>query len=394
MRVTYICADPGVPVFGHKGSSIHVQSVIRGLRRRGDTVQLLCARAGGLAPPDLADVPVNPLPRIRHADAGQRERGLLAANAELADILRGLGPQDLVYERYSLWSQAGMAHALARGIPSVLEVNAPLIDEQATHRTLVHRAAADSVARAVMNDAGTVVAVSEPVAAWARAKVVARPAPVYVVPNGVDTDRIRPVAGAAPRSGFTVGFVGTLKPWHGVDTLLQAFAGGLAATPAARLLLVGDGPEAPRLRALADRLGIGDRVEMTGAVDHVEVARHLQRMDVAVAPYPDSPDAYFSPLKLYEYLAAGLPIVASAVGQAATLLGDGTDALLVPPGDVPALAERLVRLRDDAALRARLGSAARRTAVQRHTWDSAVRRILMLAGMEAHADTDIAGKAA
>ncbi len=133
---------------------------------------------------------------------------------------------------------------------------------------------------------------------------------------------------------------------------------------------------------------------MTGPVDHVEVARHLQRMDVAVAPYPDSPDAYFSPLKLYEYLAAGLPIVASAVGQAATLLGDGTDALLVPPGDVSALAERLVRLRDDAALRARLGSAARRTAVQRHTWDSAVRRILMLAGMEAHADTDIAGKAA
>lgn len=382
MRVAYICADPGVPVFGHKGSSVHVQSVIRGLHRRGATVQLLCARTGGSAPADLADVPVHALPRIRHADAAQRERGLLSANTELAWALRRLGALDLVYERYSLWSRAGMAFALAHGIPSVLEVNAPLIDEQARHRSLVHRGAAETVARAVLNDAGTVVAVSDPVATWAAARVVARPGAVQVVPNGVDTDRIRPARRASQAAGFTVGFVGTLKPWHGVETLVHAFAAGVATTPADRLLLVGDGPEAARLYALAHRLGIGDNLEMTGAVDHTQVAGHLQRMDVAVAPYPESPDAYFSPLKLYEYLAAGLPIVASAVGQATDVLDDGANALLVPPGDIPTLAARLARLRDDAALRARLGNAARRTAVQRHTWDAAVRRILTLAGLD------------
>ncbi|MBA2389353.1 MAG: glycosyltransferase family 4 protein [Geodermatophilaceae bacterium] len=390
MRVAYICADPGVPVFGHKGSSIHVQSVVRGLRRQGATVELVCARTDGSAPPDLADVPIHRLPQVRHADAEQRERGLLAANAQLANALHLLGPVDLVYERYSLWSRAGMDHALTNGTSSVLEVNAPLIEEQAAHRTLVHRDAAETVARSVIGAARTVVAVSEPVAAWARGKAGSARTPVYVVPNGVDTDRIRPADPAARRTGFKVGFVGTLKPWHGVHTLLRAFATGFAGQADAGLLLVGDGPESARLRLLADQLGIGDQVELTGSVDHAGVATQLHRMDVAVAPYPDSPEAYFSPLKLYEYLAAGLPIIASAVGQATGVLGDGRNAVLVPPGDVPALAGQLMRLRDDEDLRTRLGAAARSSAVQHHTWDAAVRRILSLAGAEP-AEAEVAG---
>lgn len=386
MRVAYVCADPGVPVFGRKGASVHVQEVLRSLRRRGAQVHLLCARTGGEPPPDLAGVPVHALPRIRNADPAQRERDLIGANPALLWALDRIGPVDLVYERYSLWSSAGMAYAARSAAAGVLEVNAPLIDEQVRHRALVHRGAAETVALAAMADATAIVTVSEPVADWVRAKVTRT---VYVVPNGVNVDRIRPAA-PGPRPGFTVGFVGTLKPWHGVDLLVRALARVAGTDRGWRLLLVGDGPQAASLRELAATLGVADLVEMTGAVDPADIPAYLHQMDVAVAPYPECPDMYFSPLKLYEYLAAGLPVIASAIGQVRGVLTDGVDGLLVPAGDIEALAGALAELRADPARRTALGAAARRTAVERHTWDAAVEQILQVAGLSLAAAAGVA----
>src|SRR5688572_13685561 len=135
-RIAYICADTGVPVFGKKGSSIHVQEVIRALRRRGAQVQLFAARLGGDPPDDLRDLVVHTLPCPDNRDCAERERASQQANAILAGLLQKAGPFDFVYERYSLWSFAGMDHALATRVPGLLEVNAPLIEEQAAHRGL------------------------------------------------------------------------------------------------------------------------------------------------------------------------------------------------------------------------------------------------------------------
>jgi glycosyltransferase involved in cell wall biosynthesis len=99
-------------------------------------------------------------------------------------------------------------------------------------------------------------------------------------------------------------------------------------------------------------------------------------MDIAVAPYPADDGGYCSPLKLFEYLAAGLPIVASRTGAVTSVLRDGHDGVLVPPGDPGALAAALADLRADPARRAALGRAARRTAVRGHSWQAAVDRIL------------------
>src|SRR6185436_18921030 len=121
-RIAYICADQGVPVFGKKGCSIHVQEVIRALRRRGAQVQLFAARLDGNPPSDLRDLVVHTLPCPDNCDRAERECASQRANAILAGLLKEAGPFDFVYERYSLWSFAGMDHAAATGVPGLLEV--------------------------------------------------------------------------------------------------------------------------------------------------------------------------------------------------------------------------------------------------------------------------------
>lgn len=127
-----------------------------------------------------------------------------------------------------------------------------------------------------------------------------------------------------------------------------------------------------------DVRGLLQLARFTGTVSPDEVPGLLSEMDVAVAPYPEKADFYFSPLKVYEYMAAGLPVVASRIGQLDDLIEHGINGLLVPPGDPYALAEALDSLRRDLELRERLGRTARRDVLRDHTWDAVAARILEL----------------
>jgi glycosyltransferase involved in cell wall biosynthesis len=176
-----------------------------------------------------------------------------------------------------------------------------------------------------------------------------------------------------------VGFVGSLKPWHGLPTLVEAFALLQGRHPDARLRVVGEGPEGPRLLEDLSRRGLSGAAELTGAVPPGDVPGLLAGMDAAVAPYPRLKRFYFSPLKVYEYMASGLPVVASRVGQLDGLIDDRVNGLLCPPGDATALAAELEELRGDAGLRRRLGAAARAAVVRDHTWEAVARRLLRLA---------------
>lgn len=376
MRIAVVCSDPGIPVFGSKGASVHLQAVLRELLALGAEVHVASPRLEGTP---LAELHLHPLPAVTGRGA-EREVAAQLADAAVAGVLDAVAP-DLLYERYSLWGRTGTAWAAAAGVPSVLEVNAPLPEEQARHRELHDPVAAVAVAGEALSASTAVVCVSEDVAAWARTLSL-HPERVHVEANGVDTDRVRPSGRpVTPATGapFTVGFVGTLKPWHGVESLVDAVALLVARDPSWRLLLVGDGPMAADLLARADRLGVRAAVEATGALPPEEVPAQLARMDVGVAPYPPGA-AYFSPLKVFEYLAAGLPVVAGRVGQLPRLLdGDPPLGVLVPPGDVDALADALSALRADEAQRTRLGRAGRCAAVEHHTWRGVVGRSLAAA---------------
>ena len=372
MRVAYICADPGIPVLGTKGASIHVQQIVSAFRRRGDDVTVYCTRVGDEQPDALDGARVVSLP-VARGDARRREDAVRSAAEALASRAADDGC-DLVYERYSLFSEA----AVSVGVPCVVEVNAPLIDEQRTYRTLVDDHAATVMTRRLLAGADVVACVSEPVAGWARAHGADEASRVVVAPNGVDTRSFSPARiGDGPLQAV---FVGSLKPWPGVDAAIDALAG----LRGVELSVVGDGPEREALEERARLRGVA--VRWHGAVPHRDVPGVLAGMHVGLAPYPADAGDYFSPLKAYEYLAAGLPVVASATGQLPAIVEDGGTGVLVPPGDVGALTRALVRLRDDRALARALGTAARAQAVERHDWDRTLDAILSALPQGARAD--------
>jgi glycosyltransferase involved in cell wall biosynthesis len=376
MRVAYVNADPGVPAFGTKGCSIHVQEVIRAMLLAGADLELFTRSVDDNVSGDLSGVRVHVLPPLPKDNPAAREQAAVAANGEVAQLL-SLGAFDLVYERYSLWSDAGMQFAHRHGIPGVLEVNAPLIDEQSAYRELIDRPLAEDVSRRAFFAATLICAVSDGVAAYLRGFPEAD-GKVVVMPNGVNAARFldRPPPALPGQNGvFTIGFVGTLKPWHGLGVLAEAFKDFHVLHQTSRLLIVGNGPERPRLE---EQLAASN-VIFTGAVAPDKIPALLASMDLAVAPYPKIEPFYFSPLKLYEYMAAGLPVVASRIGQIEKVIEHAVTGWLVEPGNPKALSEAMGTLLNNPELRGRLGQAARAAALERHTWQSTVGRIFDLA---------------
>ncbi|MCL3883147.1 glycosyltransferase family 4 protein [Marivita sp. GX14005] len=376
MRIAYVCTDPGIPCFGTKGASIHVQEMLRAFVSRGAEVTLISPNLSGTVPADLRAVRHVALSGLPKGDRAARERALIELNGAVEAALIAQGPFDMVYERHALFAHAAMEWASQSGIPGILEINAPLIEEQQRHRSLALPSEAEASARRAITAAETVSAVSPEVGRYARSLGSLN---VRVIPNAVNPARF---PARQPAEGpFTVGFLGTLKPWHDVATLIDAFA-LLRAGPApdARLLIVGDGPERAGYEARLAALGLAHAAEFTGALGAAEVPEALSRMHVAAAPYSGAQEFYFSPLKLYEYMAAGLPVVASRVGHLDEVVAHGRTGLLCPPDDADALAAAFTRLAEAPDMRARLGRTARAEVLAHHTWDNVAAQIFRCAG--------------
>jgi glycosyltransferase involved in cell wall biosynthesis len=262
-------------------------------------------------------------------------------------------------------------------------VNAPLTDEEQRYRDgLAFPALARWTERRIWRRADLLVTVSRALQRHVERAGVA-PGKVRLLPNAVDARLFHPDAGNERRlrrrlrldGRFVVGFTGSFKIWHGVDVLLEAFARLHGEDSSCHLLLVGDGPMRAALERDTRRLGLEQAVTFAGAVPHDEVPGYLTVMDVAVAPYPALGDFYYSPLKLYEYMAAGRPVVASRIGQVAEVVRDGATGLLYEPGDGAELVRCLRRLRGDERLRAELAGNAR-IACAENSWSRSAARVV------------------
>jgi glycosyltransferase involved in cell wall biosynthesis len=345
MRIAYVCLDRGIPVAGGKGASVHVRSITAALASRGHHVVLVCAKLGQ----------GNPMPAVaRIVEVGAdpaRHRHQLEA------ILRSEAV-DVVLERYSLQSGPAGEVCATLGLPFVLEVNAPIVHEAAAYRGLLDVDDALLRERQVFESAAAITAVSGALVGYA--SEVAPATPAVCIANGVDVERFASAAAVrlSNEPGVVViGFTGSMKAWHGVRDLLEAFESVLADHPALRLVIVGTGPEEAAVRDQVARRHLGGHVALLGSVPHEQIPGIVGGFDIGVAPYRPSTTFYFCPLKVLEYLGAGIPTVYPTLGDLPAIVGDA--GVGYQPGSVPGLTEALARLIGDAGLRDDLAARAR-----------------------------------
>jgi len=400
LRIGYVWQYDATHLSPVSATALHVGAVVRQLRSRGHQVRMITVRDGQ---PHVSE----DLQNWRPVQANRR-RSNMAAYRLAEKVVRGtqsrlklpylglfesdrfseavtaaLADCDLLYERFWLLASGGQMAAQRLGIPIFYEVNGDLVEEYrqlGIHLSSAQWAAVNFVTRHMFASAGRVITVSEPLRQATLRRWKLAPEQVTAVSNGAQVELFAAQAGDDPSLRIAYGldesplviFVGSFKPWHGLDLLVEAFS-RLPQEIGAKLMMVGDGPTRPELEAQAQRLGLGERVIFTGAVPHAQVANLLRHADVAVLnPRRTLATESQSPLKLFEYMAAGLAIVGPALPNIESIVTHGENALLVEPDSPDALASALADLLRGPVLRARLGESARRTAFERHSWESTV----------------------
>jgi glycosyltransferase involved in cell wall biosynthesis len=303
---------------------------------------------------------------------------LLSSLLQVIRLRSSAPPPAFVYQRYSLNNLTGLFLARRWRRPLILEANASEVKWRQDWSALRFPGLARACERLLLSGASRIAVVSENAAADLVA-MGADPERLVVVPNAADFERF---AGAPamplpfPPDAVVVAFVGLFYPWHGVRYLAHAFVALADAFPAARLLLVGDGEDAAHVRSILGAAGLSERLHMPGLVARADVPRYLAAAEILVSPHAPIDRFIGSPVKIFEYMAAGRAIVASRVAQIGEILTDRETALLVPAGDENALALAMLELCRDAPLRARLAEHAQAEARTSHSWDARVATIL------------------
>jgi glycosyltransferase involved in cell wall biosynthesis len=278
----------------------------------------------------------------------------------------------LIYERYSLFNWAGTWVARRRGIPIVLEINDATVIVRS--RRLVLRLVSEVIEGWIFRNSTHLITVSE----YFKNSICKRhripPDRICVMPNAVDPCRF-PGSAAARNENFgtsiVVGMVAAFVHWHGLEFLIRSVGPFLKSTHS-KLLLVGDGPERTVIEKWIGQMDVARWVELAGSVPASDVPMFLERMDICVMA--DS-NEHGSPMKIFEYMAAGKPVVAPSYGPIREIITHKVDGWLFEPMESASLLEAIDALANSPDLRRQLGIAARQTVLLKHTWDHRVREV-------------------
>jgi glycosyltransferase involved in cell wall biosynthesis len=366
MKILYSAA--GTPIPGTHGGSIHALELCRALARRGHEVHLAALRpslSGGAEIP-LDGVQMRYLHRflpvtLLEWTAGQAIRSLIAE----------IHP-DVVVERFYTFGGGAIAAAHHAGVPAVLEINSPARDYPGSLRDTLDK-----------------LTIVRPVDRWRR-RQLERCAAVYttsrhlvppelqdsatVIVNGVDVDRFTPGPETPDTGPLHCAYVSSFRSWHGAEDLVEAVSHCVSRGVPLRVMCIGEGPRWKLAKEAAAVAGIADNIDFVGRVPHAEIPGLLADADIGMAPFaPDQFRAlelgwFWSPIKIFEYLAAGLPVVTADIEELRTLLQGGV-ANFYRAADPLALAEAIMELEADRAAVRRMSKEARSLAEQRYTWD-------------------------
>ncbi len=285
---------------------------------------------------------------------------------------------DVIYERYAFGNTAGINVSRKFDVPMILEVNSPMVVELGKTRGLSFPKYARRMEDRIFRGATRVAVVTQVLGNMLEEYGV-DPDRILVTPNGVhwqhfqnpDPQAARENLGIAHVEGPVLGFVGYYRDWHRLDLVIAALT--CEALKETHLVLVGLGPAEDELREKAASCGVTERVHFSGPRKHSDIAMVLPAFDVGLVP---AINPYASPLKLHEYMAAGIPSLAPDQPNLREVLTHGKDALLFEPGNSSALLECLETLVKDPAKRKTMGEAARQTILDMDlTWEGNARRI-------------------
>ncbi|MDZ7393571.1 MAG: glycosyltransferase family 4 protein [candidate division KSB1 bacterium] len=284
---------------------------------------------------------------------------------------------DLIVSRLERGLFCDLLLARIKRLPLVVEGDCPGVYEalQFQKDYVKYRTVSRFIEWLNVRQADAVVVVSEPLRTYfANYGVPERR--LHVVSNGADPERFSPrVSGSLVRRRYklgnatVVGFIGSFSTWHGINNLAQLIEQVHEQLPDVKFLLVGTGGRMKSwLENYVAERGLQEAVIFAGYVEYQEMPQHVAAMDIVVAPYPYLPFFYFSPVKIYEYMAAGRPVVTTDIGQISEIIRHGESGLLCPPDDVGCLVRGIVRLAKSPEARQRMGRAARDTVMGAHTW--------------------------
>lgn len=360
------------------GQAVHIEELIAALHRQGHETMLV----GPASFQNTAFGGINPLvDRLKQAiPPALYELLEIAYNAKaflrLHKAVRTYRP-DFVYERYSLFLLAGIWVHRLLGVPILLEVNSPLLEERVKNEGLRLHWLGRWAQRLIWNSVDYLLPVTH-VLARSVAGYGVPASRITVIPNGINPERFSATPDAAAAKAalglpprIVLGFTGFVRGWNAVHRLI-AFVDAHRELDL-HILVVGDGSARSSLEERARDLGISDRLTITGTIERDDVARHVAAFDVAVLP---GVTLYSSPLKLFEYLQLGRAIVGPDSENIREILTHEKNALLFDPEREESMDAALLRLCKDADLRIRLAQAARETiAEQQLTWERNAERV-------------------
>lgn len=411
LKVAHLYQESGIRFSEPQAAQLHIYHTIHGLQEAGHEVSLLALQGRQvLWTNDLQVFKSDKLPATYYAPLGlsgtagfkRFESGVrrlqtafklpylaLFDSYRMAEAGRKhLKGFDVIHERFNLLALGGAWASRRLGIPFVLEVNADLLEQRkfkGIPEKGLRRLFAVWATQVCFNSATKIICISNDLKKHLAARWKIAESKLDVLPCAADVELFRPnrPAELARRNlGLTnepvVIWVGGFYPWHDLDLLLESFSQVIKKRPDARLLLVGDGQTRPLVEQKVLKNGLRQAVILTGAVAHSRVPEMLSVADVAVvpaAPVSASGGGTGTPLKLFEYMAAGKAIVATALNQATEVIQDGTNGRLVAAGDSHGFAEAMLALINDSPERGRLGQNARRQAVEQYSWQEYTRRL-------------------
>ncbi|MBI4672672.1 MAG: glycosyltransferase family 4 protein [Chloroflexi bacterium] len=374
MKILYVALKETLP--GSHGGAVHVLEVARQLARRGHQLTVVVQQRTRQPARETQD-------GFEIVRLAARSNFLLFQLEPAVRALIAEFKPDVVMERYYNFSGAGMHAARRANLPALLEVNAPMMDPPGTKKYLADQFLFGLMTRMARTQASIAKRIVTPLAATvpfpeARDKVREIPwgANVELFDRaGLDEKEIGDWSRKLnPSNQHVVAFLGSFRAWHGVREFVQVAAEIARTRDDILFLMIGAGDLLEELRPQVERANLQEQIVLTGAVKYDQVPYYLALADVGVAPFntaahpPLRVGFYWSPLKVHEYMAMGLPVVTIDVAGLNQIVRHEQEGLLYPEGDLSALHAAIVRLVDDPALARKLGAAGRARVVQSFSW--------------------------